>query len=154
MEQVWFIGRVCEQRLTIAISGSRKRLSKIYRLVRESAALRCSGRGPPRGRRSTSRRTGFYRGQGVARQRGSPANRGNARKGRGQRGYTPRSGPRMAASSASTLLQPSRPHRAGHPQRHTPIDAAPPPSPPETRHRLRSPDWATMRPSFTLRRFT
>ena len=154
MEQVWFIGRVCEQRLTIAISGSRKRLSKIYRLVRESAALRCSGRGPPRGRRSTSRRTGFYRGQGVARQRGSPANRGSAHKRRAQRGYTPRSGTRIAASSASTLLQPSRPHRAGHPLRHTPIDAAPPPSPPETRHRLRSPDWATMRPSFALRRFT
>jgi hypothetical protein len=139
---------------TVAISGSRKRLSKNDRLVRESAALRCSGRGPPRGRRSTSRRTGFYRGQGVARQRGSPANRGSAHKRRAQRGYTPRSGTRIAASSASTLLQPSRPHRAGHPLRHTPIDAAPPPSPPETRHRLRSPDWATMRPSFALRRFT
>jgi hypothetical protein len=59
----------------------------------------------------------------------------------------------MAASSAPTLLQPSRPHRAGHLLRHTPIDAAPPPSRSKLRHRLRSPDWATMRPSFTLRRF-
>ena len=100
-----------------------------------------------------SRRTGFYRGQGVARQRESPANRGSAQKRRAQRGYTPRSGPRMAASSASTLLQPSRPHRAGHLLRHSPIDAAPPTSRSQTRFQLRSPDWATMRPSFTLRRF-
>jgi hypothetical protein len=116
--------------------------------------LRSSGRGPQRWRPSTSRRTGFYRGQGVARQRESPANRGSAQKRRAQRGYTPRSGPRMAASSASTLLQLSRPHRAGHLLRHSPIDAAPPTSRSQTRFQLRSPDWATMRPSFTLRRFT
>ena len=139
---------------TFAISGSRKRLSKIDRLVRESAALRCSGRGPPRGRRSTSRRTGFYRGQGVARQRGSPASRGSEPNRRAQRGYTPRSGPRMTASSASTPHQPLRSLREGSPSAPSPHDAAPPPSLSETRHQLRSPDRAIMRVDFTLRRFT
>ena len=116
--------------------------------------MRCSGRGPPRGRRSTSRRRRLYRRNGLARQRGSPASRGSEPNRRAQRGYTLRSGPRMAASSASTQLRPSLPDRAGLLLRLNPNDAAPPPSRSETRHQLRSPDWATMRPSFALRRFT
>ena len=141
-------------RITIAISGSRKGLSQIDRLVRESAALRCSRRRPTRGSDPPSRRTRVYQRQGLTRQRGSPARRSSEPKRRAERGYTPRSGTRMSASSASTLLQPSRPHTAGHLLPPSPIDAAPPTSRSETRHRLRSPDWATMRPSFTLRRFT
>ena len=123
-------------------------------LHRESIASGCSGRGPPRGRLSTSRRRRLYRRNGLARQRGSPASRGSEPNRRAQRGYTPRSGPRMAASSASTPHQPLRPIRAGSPSGSLPHDAAPPPSLSETRHQLRSPDWATIRPSFTLRRFT
>jgi len=139
---------------TVAISGSRKRLCKIDRLVRESAALRCSRRRPTRGNDPPSRRTRVYQCQRLARQQGSLANRGSEPNRRAQRGYTPRSGPRMAASSASTPHQPLRPLRAGSPSRPSPHDAAPPPSLSETRHQLRSPDWAIMRPSFTLRRFT
>ena len=139
---------------TIAISGSRKRLSKIDRLVRESAALRCSRRRPTRGNDPPSRRTRVYQCQRLARQQGSLANQGSEPNRRAQRGYTPRSGPRMAASSASTQLRPSRPHRAGHQLPHSLSDAAPPPSLSETPHELRLPDWAIMRPSFTLRRFT
>jgi hypothetical protein len=110
--------------------------------------------GPTRGSDPPSRRTRVYQCQGLARQRGSPASRGSEPNRRAQRGYTPRSGPRMTASSASTPHQPLRSLREGSPSAPSPHDAAPPPSLSETRHQLRLLDWATMRPSFTLRRFT